>query len=454
MTKQCENQNKNGRELWVLQTILLNHIGLRYSGERRALEIAELLQALPVTLARRKRLFNNAIPQSRISQLDLPLNEKWQVWVLDEERRRASFGIWVSQWTTSIYVLDFRADFIFRLLIQQFKVILISARQCGLLSCGIRSHNQKTAGRRRHHKAGQLSRHTLVCIFLITAAVRSNLLNEASGANKDSTIEQIIADRSWTSAWADAGVLGRQAILQFLFNSILDGRLHASSSIGASLSVLEAEKALSDLLTTTAVEKQQELSIPDLKASITHRIIIVSGLMTGKCPSLNLTSLALRLKYQRYNDDELGSLLAEWTGTQAVMPSSKHGRMAVYYAALVFRTVQSNYCTHFSVPVLFFKAVLILWIYSTLCSKSTLSSSTGAADVIIGANDLVNSGNMENMDWFHSGRGQVKLFRVGNIMSTVGRSRLLDEAVSVMKSFRYWGISKIYMQLLMHLQTN
>lgn len=93
---QCEKNNQNSRELWMIQVILLNQLALRYSGERRALEVGELLQALPITLARRKRLFTNYLPHERVSHLDLPLDQRWQIWALDEERRRTGFAIWVS----------------------------------------------------------------------------------------------------------------------------------------------------------------------------------------------------------------------------------------------------------------------------------------------------------------------------------------------------------------------
>lgn len=80
----------------MAQAILLNHIGLMYAGERRSLEIAEILQALPVALGRRKRLFVNMFPMHKFSQLQLPLTQKWQIWLLDEERRRAGYATWVS----------------------------------------------------------------------------------------------------------------------------------------------------------------------------------------------------------------------------------------------------------------------------------------------------------------------------------------------------------------------
>lgn len=85
---QCETENENCRERWLTQVILTNQLTPRYSGERRALEFAELSQALPVTLARRKRLSTDSVPREKVSGLELPLGQKWQIWALDEERRR------------------------------------------------------------------------------------------------------------------------------------------------------------------------------------------------------------------------------------------------------------------------------------------------------------------------------------------------------------------------------
>jgi hypothetical protein len=93
---QCENRNQNSGELWFTQVTVLNQIGLRYSAERRALEIAELLQALPITLARRKQLFTNILSSKKLSELRLTLSQRWQIWALDEQRRRTSFAIWAS----------------------------------------------------------------------------------------------------------------------------------------------------------------------------------------------------------------------------------------------------------------------------------------------------------------------------------------------------------------------
>lgn len=80
----------------MIQAILLNMIGLMYSGERRALEVAEILQSIPIALARRRNLFEDVFSFDRLENLNLSPEEKWRLWIIDEERRRLGFAIWVS----------------------------------------------------------------------------------------------------------------------------------------------------------------------------------------------------------------------------------------------------------------------------------------------------------------------------------------------------------------------
>jgi hypothetical protein len=79
----------------MVQVCLLNHVGLMYSGERRALELGEVLQGLPVALARKKGLLLKGLTYEILSQMQLSLTQRWQVWALDEERRRTGFGVFV-----------------------------------------------------------------------------------------------------------------------------------------------------------------------------------------------------------------------------------------------------------------------------------------------------------------------------------------------------------------------
>lgn len=93
---QCEKQNQLGRTVWMTQVIMLNNLAMSHSGDRRELEIAEILQAVSVTLARRKGMFEDVHPQERVAKLQLPLKQAWRLWAVDEERRRTGFAVWVS----------------------------------------------------------------------------------------------------------------------------------------------------------------------------------------------------------------------------------------------------------------------------------------------------------------------------------------------------------------------
>ena len=79
----------------MTQVVLLNALAMSHSGEKRALEISEILQCVPIALARRKGIFEDVVTHERISQMQVPLQQIWQLWIMDEGRRRTGFGVWV-----------------------------------------------------------------------------------------------------------------------------------------------------------------------------------------------------------------------------------------------------------------------------------------------------------------------------------------------------------------------
>lgn len=80
----------------MTQVIKLNNLATSHTGHKRELEIAEILQAVSIAHARRKGLFENVMPYDRIAKLQLPLEQTWRLWAVDEERRRTNYAIWVS----------------------------------------------------------------------------------------------------------------------------------------------------------------------------------------------------------------------------------------------------------------------------------------------------------------------------------------------------------------------
>lgn len=78
---------------------------------------------------------------------------------------------------------------------------------------------------------------------------------------------------------------------------------------------------------------------------------------------------------------------------------------------------------------------------------STLS---GSPVVVLGVPD---TNTVDQTQWVESGTGRIKLLGIGHIApSPLGRRRLLEESITLMRSLGAWGISRIYGQLLTRLQ--
>ncbi|KAJ5660680.1 uncharacterized protein N7484_000052 [Penicillium longicatenatum] len=387
--------------------ILLNQIGLMYSGERRALEIAELLQALPVTLARRKHLFTNILSAPKMAGLDLSLSQRWQIWALDEERRRTGFAIWL-------------VDSAFQSHFDLTPVLSVGELQNSL------PHGEERWAASGARGWASFSTHT-----------ESSTLH---------TVEQVVRDSTWMASWIKTGILGKQTLLQLLSNAaVIDQDRLLSSQSHNGISQIEAEAALKALLAGTE-DEESNVSALELKASISHRLVILSVLMLRNTPRLPLLATAMRVRYRRYTDEELRSLATEWN------KAPQERRRAAIYAARAFESVRSQYCAHFSTPVLLFRATLIIWLFTVLDDLSLDSQPASDAPLIILGASNTTDPNQEQ--WVESGNGRVKLQGVGNIFSSLGRQRFLDESISAMQSLRSWGISKIYRQLLTQLRAD
>ncbi|KAM0490571.1 hypothetical protein ACHAP8_011409 [Fusarium lateritium] len=404
----CEQQNSHGRELWMSQTILLNQIGLRYGGERRSLEIAEFLQALPVTLGRRKRLFTNMFPMDKFAQLQLPRAQKWQIWLLDEERRRGGFAIWL---------LDAAFDAHFDLP----RLMKISELQISLPQTDDR-----------------WGASTAQCWVNYPAV-------EDSSVGGLPTMERVIVDDSWRFVWSRTNTLGKQVMLQHLFNVIKD---QSANQPGTTSSSCQDKQKASNILTEflALIENDQaDQSIDEIKASITHKIMALTALMTHHTPVQNPLPTVVRYIYGKLDDSDREQIRDRWRS------ASGQGRLGCFYASRILHVVRSSRSSHFGTPVSLLRAVLVLWLYSALAERvqdGFLYSPT-ATTVVLGPKAL---DSMQSHEWIDSGWSRVKLPGIGNLLCAEGRAKLLDEAVVLMKSLKAWGISATYAQILIRLR--
>ncbi|KAF5642458.1 zinc finger rst2 [Fusarium tjaetaba] len=406
----CERQNSNGRELWMSQTILLNHIGLLYGGERRSLEIGEFLQALPVTLGRRKRLFTTMFPVDKFAQLQLPHAQKWQIWLLDEERRRAGFAIWLLD---SAFSSHFDLTSLMRL-----SELQISLPQ----------------------PDDRWGASTAQCWANFPAV-------ENTGSGGLPTMERVVSEDSWRPVWSKTNTLGKQVMLQHLTNVIKDRSADQPGTPGFSYhDKLLASNVLTDLLNLIEAD-QIEQSVDEAKASTTHKIMGLTALMTHHTPVQSLLPMIIRCIYGKLEDKDWEAISDRWRG------ASGQGRLGCFYAARILHVVRSSRSSHFGTPVSLLHAVLVLWLYSTLAERycDGFLFSRAAPAVVLGPKPL---DQMETNSWIEMGWSRVKLPGIGNLLCADGRTKLLDDAVVLMRSLKGWGISIAYAQILVRLRAS
>jgi hypothetical protein len=171
----------------------------------------------------------------------------------------------------------------------------------------------------------------------------------------------------------------------------------------------------------------------------------MTALMKFHAPVSNLLSVAFKIMYGKLQKGFWERMADQW----AKFPNQ--GRTGVLFAARILKTVGSNRCTHFSTPVSLLRAVLLLWLYSTISDRLRrhCPAQLPIPSVVL---DLKASDSVELRNWIENGSSCVKLPGFGNIMTIKGRSKMLSESVSIMKSLKAWGISSIYAQILTRLQ--
>ncbi|KAH7134867.1 fungal-specific transcription factor domain-containing protein [Dendryphion nanum] len=409
-SRQCEFQNKHGRTVWMTQVVMLNSLTMSHCGERRALEVAEILQAVPVALARRKGLLDDVLTHERISQLQVPLEQTWRLWAVDEERRRTGFGVW-------------------------------------LVDSAFRSNFNLTTVLNRSELRNSLPQSEQRWIANNAQSWASYPPGLGSGRTK--SLAEIISAESWLTVWSRTGTIGKQVILQQLMDDVrpresFDHQEHPPSANSA-----RAKEILVGLL--TILEEEQETPVNDLKALIANKVICLAALMLCSSPVVDLTTIALNAIYDRVHDRELAIIAQSWKN------SANEGRRVVLHAARLFETIRNHHTTHYSMPAYLLKAVLTLWLYSFLFERPKVTGffyqeeEGNPTSIALGMAEIKSA---QVQDWLSYGRGRVKLPGMANLLCAQGRQKLLKEATVAMGSLKSWGISKGYLQLLKRLEAS
>ncbi|EXK24793.1 hypothetical protein FOMG_18502 [Fusarium oxysporum f. sp. melonis 26406] len=270
---------------------------------------------------------------------------------------------------------------------------------------------------------------------------------ENSGSGGLPTMERVISEDSWRFVWSKTNTLGKQVMLQHLTNVIKDKSADQPGTPGFSYhDKLLASNVLTDFLNLIETD-QMEQSIDEAKASTTHKIMALTALMTHNTPVQSLLPTTIRCIYGKLDNKDWAAISDRWRG------ASGQGRLGCFYASRILHVVRSSRSSHFGTPVSLLQAVLVLWLYSALAERyrdGFLFSRTAPA-VVLGPKPL---DQMETNSWIEMGWSRVKLPGIGNLLCAEGRTKLLDDAVVLMRSLKGWGISNAYAQILLRLRAS
>lgn len=209
-----------------------------------------------------------------------------------------------------------------------------------------------------------------------------------------------------------------------------------------------ARETLENLLSIISTP-QDDASLRDTKASLTHKVMCLAALMVCHAPATDLTVAALRQIYHRLDNRELSIIAQKWRESPA------QGRTTVYYAARLLETVRNNHATHYAMPIYLLKAVLTLWLYARLFDNSNLTGfSTSPGPRGPNATTIANPNDVDLGQWTLAGCSRICLPGIADLLSPQGRRKLLSESIIAMHSLKSWGVSRVYLDLLKRLEVS
>lgn len=168
------------------------------------------------------------------------------------------------------------------------------------------------------------------------------------------TIDQVVTNNCWKSAWPKTNTIGKQVILQRLTDIICSTDVPTDTA-----SSVEVLNYLLDMIES----EQTAHTVDELKSTTTHQLMALTGLMFYNTPTSKLLPTVVKSIYGKLKDEE-------WTqAAQLWRDSERQARLACYFAARIIHVTRSSHCPHFGAPVSLLSAVFILWIYSKLAQR-------------------------------------------------------------------------------------
>ena len=127
---------------------------------------------------------------------------------------------------------------------------------------------------------------------------------DTSGSGGLPTMERVVSEDNWRFIWSKTNTLGKQVMLQHLTNVIRDNSQGQAGTPGFSYHDKQiASNVLTDLLDLIEKDQGQDF-IDDVKATTTHKMMVLAALMTHNVPVQSLLPTTLKYIYGKVRSSD------------------------------------------------------------------------------------------------------------------------------------------------------
>ncbi|KAF4627828.1 hypothetical protein G7Y89_g10323 [Cudoniella acicularis] len=419
----CERDNSNVRTTWLTQAILLNCMGMTYSGNRRLLEIAMASRSASVTQCRRNGSLHQSSRPVALNDAteDQVVESRWQAWVYEEELRRLGFCTWIY-------------DCQFPLYFDNVPSMKLSELRQQLPSKEALWDAPNSTAWKRH--------------FLHNQPDQPLYLQEALGT---------LAHGNPISH--KLGIFARYIVVHAVYRNVWDMFQYASTPFFPRLSSdSDLEWNMLALESLNALKPTSDDSLypqSPLHFSLESHVNLVALLLYT--PSAELFLFA-RSQLSSQEAQDARCRLAAWIQEL----NGRTARRAVMHASVLFGLIHAKrgHSTTFHEPVVFLIATLTLWTFSHFNRGRSSIYDNGGAD---GSRsdyattirlDRIRS-DEEAKAWIeHGEESRGYLVDVGNVNGSDAENRLLVVAQNTLLGMETWALAQGFASVLSSLQNS
>ncbi|CAK7215937.1 hypothetical protein SBRCBS47491_002660 [Sporothrix bragantina] len=443
-----EGDNSVAREPWMCQCIILNSLGMSYSGNKRLLEIAEIKRNTPATMVRRigclasmqrtrpasssSNAASNAAPGQRPRS---DADAAWHEWVAEESFRRLGFCAFYHDAQISMY-LD-----------------LMPCLSATELQRPLPDHDSLWSAPDAVAWHAQRRRLGIEGDNMVTLSAAMQMLADQRPLPDDlGSFARLIM----VSAIYQTTVALSNNVMSSLFAGLSDVRLYPRQVTQRAISLIEALQPATVGSSSRHHEDDDDLLRASLECNIAFALML---LQTHRRDVLGLAHAFTKRGTTTKNDDsddfsKMRHLLASW----ATEDGGTRARGAALQAGRLWAILRSFSTNGFHEPIATLLAILVLWSYNQLVADDNETALGGPPDLERGS--VIRLDRPRNTADARTWQQQVGRSRlvphlrgVGNIARSGAGDKILDVGKGMLQGMDIWTLGHGFATWLGKMQT-